>query len=86
MSRDRSAAGHWSHHEYSHAFHRKPVPRRGYDGSAPAARALDAAVALLRGRTGSITVVYVAHLTAVEMMSVAVSLARHAPVPLVIVP
>jgi nucleotide-binding universal stress UspA family protein len=41
----------------------------GYDGSAPATRALDAAVALLRGRTGHITVVYVAHLTAMEMMS-----------------
>ena len=41
----------------------------GYDGSAPAVRALDAAVALLHGRTGSITVVYVAHLTSAEMMS-----------------
>jgi nucleotide-binding universal stress UspA family protein len=41
----------------------------GYDGSAPATRALDAAVGLLRGRTGSIEVVYVAHLTTVEMMS-----------------
>jgi len=41
----------------------------GYDGSAPAVRALDAAVALLRGRTGSIEVVYVAHLTTAEMMS-----------------
>lgn len=41
----------------------------GYDGSAPAARALDTAVALLRGRTGSIHVVYVAHLTTAEMMS-----------------
>jgi len=41
----------------------------GYDGSAPAVRALDAAAALLRGRTGSITVVYVAHLTTAEMMS-----------------
>jgi nucleotide-binding universal stress UspA family protein len=41
----------------------------GYDGSAPAIRALDAAVALLRGRTGLIEVVYVAHLTTAEMMS-----------------
>ena len=41
----------------------------GYDGSAPASRALDAAVRLLQGRAGS----------------VAVSLARHSPVPLVIV-
>ena len=41
----------------------------GYDGSPPAVRALDAAAALLRGRTGSITVVYVAHLTTAEMMS-----------------
>jgi nucleotide-binding universal stress UspA family protein len=41
----------------------------GYDGSAPAVRALDAAAALLRGRTGSIDVVYVAHLTTAEMMS-----------------
>jgi nucleotide-binding universal stress UspA family protein len=41
----------------------------GYDGSAPAVRALDAAVSLLRGRDGSIEVVYVAHLTATEMMS-----------------
>jgi nucleotide-binding universal stress UspA family protein len=41
----------------------------GYDGSAPATRALDAAAGLLRGRTGSIEVVYVAHLTTVDMMS-----------------
>ena len=41
----------------------------GYDGSAPAVRALDAAVNLLRGREGGIEVVYVAHLTATEMMS-----------------
>ena len=41
----------------------------GYDGSAPATRALDAAVRLLSGRTGSIEVVYVAHLTTAEMMS-----------------
>ena len=41
----------------------------GYDGSPPAARALDAAVNLLRGRTGHIDVVYVAHLTSTVMMS-----------------
>jgi nucleotide-binding universal stress UspA family protein len=41
----------------------------GYDGSAPAVRALDAAVRLLRGREGNIDVVYVAHLTSLEMMS-----------------
>ena len=41
----------------------------GYDGSAPATRALDAAARLLSGRTGSIQVVYVAHLTTAEMMS-----------------
>jgi nucleotide-binding universal stress UspA family protein len=41
----------------------------GYDGSAPAVRALDAAVRLLHGRTGAIEVVYVAHLTPAEMMS-----------------
>lgn len=41
----------------------------GYDGSAPAVRALDAAVSLLHDRDGSIDVVYVAHLTSLEMMS-----------------
>jgi len=41
----------------------------GYDGSEPAVRALEAAVRLLRGRDGSISVVYVAHLTSAEMMS-----------------
>lgn len=41
----------------------------GYDGSPPAERALDAAVRLLRGRVGSIDVVYVAHLPAVDMLS-----------------
>jgi nucleotide-binding universal stress UspA family protein len=41
----------------------------GYDGSAPAIRALDAAAGLLRGREGSIDVLYVAHLTPAEMMS-----------------
>ena len=41
----------------------------GYDGSAPAIRALDAAVGLLHDRDGSIDVVYVAHLSSLEMMS-----------------
>jgi nucleotide-binding universal stress UspA family protein len=71
----------------------------GYDGSAPATRALDAAAGLLRGRDGSIDVVYVPHMPSVDMLSpdavvgmegtfdqMAVSLARHTPVPLVIVP
>jgi nucleotide-binding universal stress UspA family protein len=41
----------------------------GYDGSAPATRALDAAVRLLQGRTGRIEVAYIAHLTSLEMFS-----------------
>jgi nucleotide-binding universal stress UspA family protein len=41
----------------------------GYDGSAPAGRALDAAVNLLRGRAGSIEVVYVAHLPSTASLS-----------------
>jgi nucleotide-binding universal stress UspA family protein len=41
----------------------------GYDGSPPADRALDAAVGLLRGRTGRIEVVYVAHLSSTAMLS-----------------
>jgi nucleotide-binding universal stress UspA family protein len=41
----------------------------GYDGSPPATRALDAAVGLLRGRTGRIEVVYVAHMPGLDMMS-----------------
>jgi nucleotide-binding universal stress UspA family protein len=41
----------------------------GYDGSAPASRALDAAVRLLGGRAGRIDVVYVAHMSGVDMMS-----------------
>jgi nucleotide-binding universal stress UspA family protein len=41
----------------------------GYDGSPPASRALDAAVRLLRGRTGRIEVVYVAHLSSLVMLS-----------------
>jgi len=41
----------------------------GYDGSPPAIRALDAAVRLLHGRTGSIEAVYVAHLPSIDMLS-----------------
>lgn len=41
----------------------------GYDGSPPASRALDAAVRLLRGRTGRIDVVYVAQLSSFAMLS-----------------
>jgi nucleotide-binding universal stress UspA family protein len=41
----------------------------GYDGSAPASRALDAAANLLRGRPGSIDVVYVAHLPSMAALS-----------------
>jgi nucleotide-binding universal stress UspA family protein len=41
----------------------------GYDGSPPASRALDGAVALLQGRTGRISVVWVAHLSTTVMMS-----------------
>jgi len=41
----------------------------GYDGSPPSSRALDAAVRLLRGRSGRIDVVYVAHLPGVDMLS-----------------
>jgi nucleotide-binding universal stress UspA family protein len=41
----------------------------GYDGSAPATRALDAAVRLLQGRAGRIEVVYVAHLPAADSLS-----------------
>ena len=41
----------------------------GYDGSPPASRALDAAVRLLRGRTGRIEIVYVAHLSSMVMLS-----------------
>ena len=43
----------------------------GYDGSPPAVRALDAAVSLLRGRTGRIDVVYIASVPAIDMMSAA---------------
>ena len=41
----------------------------GYDGSAPADRALDAAARLMEGRTGRITAVYVAHLSSTAMLS-----------------
>jgi nucleotide-binding universal stress UspA family protein len=43
----------------------------GYDGSPPSSRALDAAIRLLQGRSGSIDVVYVAHVPAVDMLSAA---------------
>ena len=41
----------------------------GFDGSAPAIRALDAAVNLLRGRPGRLHVVYVAHLPSMDALS-----------------
>lgn len=41
----------------------------GYDGSPPASRALDGAVRLMQGRHGSIEVVYVAHMAAIDMLS-----------------
>jgi nucleotide-binding universal stress UspA family protein len=41
----------------------------GYDGSPPAARALDAAVRLLQGRDGRIDVVYVAHMLSMAALS-----------------
>lgn len=41
----------------------------GFDGSAPASRALDAALRLLQGRTGRVEVVYVAQLSSVAMLS-----------------
>jgi len=41
----------------------------GYDGSPPASRALDGAVNLLRGRTGRIDVVYVAHMPSMASLS-----------------
>jgi len=52
-----------------------PLPARdlrlvvGYDGSPPAARAVDAAVNLLQGRTGRIEVVYVAHMPTMASLS-----------------
>jgi nucleotide-binding universal stress UspA family protein len=41
----------------------------GYDGSPPSIRALDGAIRLLQGRSGSIDVVYVAHVPAIDMLS-----------------
>lgn len=41
----------------------------GYDGSPPATRALDGAIGLLRGRSGRIEVVWVAHLSSADMLS-----------------
>jgi nucleotide-binding universal stress UspA family protein len=41
----------------------------GYDGSPPASRALDAAVRLLQGRSGHITVVYIAHIPSLAALS-----------------
>ena len=41
----------------------------GYDGSSPANRALDAALALRQGRRGHITVAYVAHVPSEAMFS-----------------
>ncbi len=41
----------------------------GYDGSPPASRALDAAIALLHGRSGRVDVVYVAHIPTIDMLS-----------------
>lgn len=43
----------------------------GYDGAPPAERALDAAVRLLRGRDGRITVAFVAHPPSATMLSAA---------------
>jgi nucleotide-binding universal stress UspA family protein len=45
----------------------------GYDGSPPASRALEPAVALMRGRTGGIEVVYVAHLSSTVLSADAVA-------------
>jgi nucleotide-binding universal stress UspA family protein len=41
----------------------------GFDGSPPSSRALDAAANLLQGRTGSIEVVYVAHMPSMATLS-----------------
>lgn len=41
----------------------------GYDGSPPGVRALDGAVNLVQGRTGRITVVYVAHMPSMASLS-----------------
>jgi CO/xanthine dehydrogenase FAD-binding subunit len=48
----------------------------GYDGSPPAVRALDAAIRLLQGRTGSIEVVYVAHLSGIDSLSPGATISR----------
>ena len=45
----------------------------GYDGSDPAVRALDTAAALLRGRDGCLTVVYVPHMPGDMMTTEAVA-------------
>jgi nucleotide-binding universal stress UspA family protein len=50
----------------------------GYDGSAPASRALDAAVRLLQGRAGCIDVVWVAHLSSTVMLSAGAIVAMEA--------
>jgi nucleotide-binding universal stress UspA family protein len=55
----------------------------GYDGSPPASRALDAAV---RVKPGAIVVGSSSHATHRVVGSVAIGLARHSPVPLIIVP
>jgi len=44
-------------------------PVTGYDGTPPASRAIEAAITLLRGRHGSIDVVYVAHAPGADMLS-----------------
>jgi nucleotide-binding universal stress UspA family protein len=44
-------------------------PIVGFDGSAPAGRALDASANLLQGRTGRIHVVYVAHMPSMASLS-----------------
>ncbi|HMD22474.1 MAG TPA: universal stress protein [Streptosporangiaceae bacterium] len=49
----------------------------GYDGSPPSSRALDAAIRLLRGRSGRIDVVYVGHVPAVDMLSAAAIAEMH---------
>jgi nucleotide-binding universal stress UspA family protein len=41
----------------------------GFDGSAPAIRALDGAARLLHGRAGGLEVVFVAHVTPLEAMA-----------------
>jgi nucleotide-binding universal stress UspA family protein len=41
----------------------------GFDGSAPAIRALDGAARLLHGRAGGLEVIFVAHVTALESLA-----------------